>query len=264
MLQNSSNRTDGEVVTPSVGLSPFRRVVLMIVMIAWVFVSFMTAQMFISALLWLLNTLNVSLAFVDKTVFESVLAVLIYLITLAIVIGLPWLVKKRKTSLSDIGLNRLPTWTDILMAPAGLVVYFILTTILINLATAFLPWFDSTQAQDAGFSGLNFNYEYILAFLTLVVLAPVAEEVIFRGYLFGKLKKFLPIWVAVVATSLLFGLVHGAWNLVFDTFALSVVMCLLRQSTGSLWAPILLHMSKNGIAFYFLFINPTLLHTLGG
>ena len=103
-----------------------------------------------------------------------------------------------------------------------------------------------------------------MAFLTLVVIAPVAEETIFRGYLLGKLRKFVPVWLAILATSVLFGAVHGAWNLAIDTFALSVVMSLLRQNTGSLWASILLHMTKNGIAFYILFINPAILHTLGG
>jgi len=264
MWRNSSNSDEVETVAVSGRSLHLRRAVQMITMVAWVFASFMAAQIIISAILWLLGCFNISLKSIDTTVLESILAALIYLITLAIVIGLPWLIKKRRTNLEEIGLTRLPTWTDIFMAPVGYVIYLILSTILITLATRLLPWFNSAQAQDTGFSGLAFNYEYVLAFLTLVVVAPVAEEIIFRGYLFGKLKKFLPIWVAILATSLLFGAVHGAWNLAFDTFALSVVMCLLRQSTGSLWAPILLHMSKNGIAFYFLFINPALLHTLGG
>lgn len=264
MSQNSSSKINDEIVVVRPGPSSLRRGVLLIAMIVWVFVSFITAQIIVSVLLWLFSILHVPLTLIDETVIETILAALIYLITLGLVIGLPWLIKKRKTSLSDVGLGRLPSWTDILMAPAGLIVYFILSAVLIMVATALLPWFNSGQVQNTGFGHLNFNYEYILAFLTLVVIAPVAEEVIFRGYLFGKLKKFLPVWIAVLATSLLFGLIHGAWNLAIDTFALSVVMCILRQNTGSLWAPILLHMSKNGIAFYILFINPTLLHTLGG
>jgi membrane protease YdiL (CAAX protease family) len=118
------------------------------------------------------------------------------------------------------------------------------------------------QAQDVGFSHLSKNYQYILAFITLVVIAPIAEETLFRGYLFGKLKKFVPVWVAIVATSLLFGAIHGQWDLAIDTFSLSVILCLLRQFTGNIWAPILLHMTKNGIAYYFLFINPLILATL--
>ncbi len=240
-----------------------RRTVLLIALLAWVFVSFAMAQVVIVALIWLLKLIHVPFGAIDPTVLETAIAALIYIVTLGLVIGLPWLLKKRKTTLNDVGLDRLPTWTDVLMAPAGLVIYFVLSASLTFLATSFLPWFNASQPQDTGFSQLNFGYEYFLAFITLVVIAPVAEETIFRGYLLGKLRKFVPVWVAILATSVLFGAVHGAWNLAIDTFALSVVMSLLRQNTGSLWASILLHMTKNGIAFYILFINPTLLHTLG-
>jgi membrane protease YdiL (CAAX protease family) len=107
-----------------------------------------------------------------------------------------------------------------------------------------------------------------LAFVTLVVIAPLAEEVLFRGYLYGKLKQYIPIWLAVIVVSAIFGIFHLfgtdpiAWNLAVDTFALSVVLCVLRETTGNLWASVLLHMLKNGIAFYLLFINPAFLSTL--
>jgi membrane protease YdiL (CAAX protease family) len=87
---------------------------------------------------------------------------------------------------------------------------------------------------------------------------------LFRGYLLGKLRKYVPLWAAILVTSLLFGFVHGAWNVGIDVFALSIVLCLLRVWTKTLWAPILLHMLKNAVAFYLLFINPLLLGTLGG
>lgn len=203
------------------------------------------------------------LSAVNENVFTTATAALVYLVTLGLVIGLPWVVKQRRVTPQDFGLDRLPSWTDIWMAPAGLVVYLVISAGLIFLATLLLPSFDVGQVQNTGFGPLNQRYEYILAFFTLVVIAPVAEEILFRGYLFGKLKKFVPIWIAILITSLLFGVIHGNWNVAIDTFSLSVVLCLLRLSTGSLWAPILLHMTKNGIAFYILFINPTILHTLG-
>jgi membrane protease YdiL (CAAX protease family) len=109
-----------------------------------------------------------------------------------------------------------------------------------------------------------------LAFFTLVVLAPVAEETLFRGYLFGKLKHSVPVWAAALITSVLFGLVHVAfsaqpdWPLALDTFVLSLMLCTLRQVSGSLWASMLLHMIKNGVAFYILFLSPIISHTMGG
>ena len=229
---------------------------------AWVAVSFYAAQALVIGLVWVLVRLGISLEFINEAVLNTTVAAFVYIITLIFVIGLPWLIKKRQTNREEIGLTGLPTWTDIFIAPAGFVVYVILSVILIIIATKILPGFDANQVQEVGFEQISQRYEYILAFLSLVVIVPIAEEILFRGYLFGKLKKIIPIWAAILITSLLFGFLHGSWNVAIDTFALSVVLCLLRQFTGSIWASILLHMIKNGIAFYFLFINTSLFATL--
>lgn len=256
MLQNSSDVA--EHVSPRPSRSLKRKWLVAIVLPLWVLISFLLAQQLVIALIWLLRGLDVPLGSLNESVLTTVLAAVIYLVTVALVIGVPRLAKKQRVTAEEIGLHRLPLWKDILMAPAGLIVYVILSAVLMLLATLLLPAFDANQAQDTGFTGLSVQYEYLLAFATLVVIAPVAEEVLFRGYLFGKLRKFVPVWVAIVVTSILFGLIHGAWNLAIDTFALSIILCLLRITTGSLWAPILLHMAKNGIAFYILFVNPLL------
>ncbi|NCQ54337.1 hypothetical protein COV88_01855 [Candidatus Saccharibacteria bacterium CG11_big_fil_rev_8_21_14_0_20_41_19] len=228
----------------------------------WVLIGFYSAQAVAVNVVALMLALKRPLDSYDSAVVNSSVAAFVYVATLLIVIGIPYLLNRKRTSLADVGLNRLPTWTDIFLTPAALVTYFILSAILIMLATNVLPGFNVNQVQDTGFDQLSARYEYILAFMTLVVIAPIAEEVLFRGYLYGKLKKFVPVWAAIVVTSVLFGFIHGAWNLAVDTFALSVVLCLLRESTGSIWSSILLHMAKNGIAFYILFINPSLLSIL--
>jgi membrane protease YdiL (CAAX protease family) len=46
------------------------------------------------------------------------------------------------------------------------------------------------------------------------------------------------------------------WATALDTFALGIVAGSLRLLSGSIWAGMLLHAIKNGIAYYFLFINP--------
>jgi len=235
---------------------------MLIILPAWVFVSFFAAQLLVSGLMTILSLIGVSLSWLSPAVLNTSLAALLYLITLLIVIGMPWLVKKRATRMNDIGLGRLMSWMDILITPAGLIIYLILSSVLILVATRLLPWFDINQAQDVGFDQLGQRYEYILAFITLVIVAPISEEIIFRGYLYGKLKKFVPFWISIIVTSLLFGAIHGSWNLAVDTFGLSIVLCLLREVTGSIWSSILLHMTKNGIAFYILFINPLLLATI--
>jgi len=259
MSQNSSNASDEARVQ-----SPKRRWWMAIVLPLWVLAGLLAAQLVVTGALWALRALHIQIDGINQNIFMTIVAVLIYIICLVFVIGIPWLIWRSRVRLSDIGLNRLPTWTDILMAPAGMIIYFVISAFLMFLATSWLPWFDVSQAQDTGFSQLGQRYEYILAFLTLVIIAPIAEEILFRGYLLGKISKYMPVWLAILITSVLFGFVHGAWNLAIDTFALSVVLCLLRISTKSLWAPILLHTMKNSLAFYILFINPALLTTLGG
>lgn len=224
----------------------------------WVLASFLAAQLLVVAIFLVLRMVNVTIA-LDQVVLQSVLAAVVYVLTLGILIGLPWWLKRRRTSRQDIGLTGLPTWLDLGLGPAGFVVYLLASAAVVALVSALVPAFDSTQAQETGFEGLTMQYEYLLAFATLVVLAPIAEEILFRGYLYGKLRKNIPLLPAIIVTSLLFGFVHFQWNVGVDVFVLSVVACILREITGTIWAGILLHMIKNGVAFYFLFINTTFL-----
>jgi len=242
--------------------SKSQRLVRLLILPIWVYVGFVIADTLATGVVWLLVAVHVPITSYNQAVVNAVYAAIIYVITIAIVIGAPWWLRKIKTSREEVGLTRLPSWTDILLAPAGLIIYFILSAIFILLAQHTLPGFDINQTQNVGFSHLTQRYEYILAFLTLVVVAPIAEETLFRGYLYGKLKNYVPIWVAMLVTSALFGFIHGAWNLAIDVFALSIILCVLREMTGNIWASILVHMMKNGIAFYILFINPTLLSIL--
>jgi len=227
-----------------------------IILPVWVIAGFILAQVIAGGVLALAKALGISFQGVNEAVFQATFSALIYLASLAIVIGLPWAIKKYRTTKAELGLDSSMTWTDILLAPAGFVIYLILSLTLTVIATQFLPFYSTDQVQDTGFAQLGQGYEYLLAFATLVVIAPIAEEVLFRGYLFGKLRKHVSLWLAILITSVVFGAVHLAWNVGIDVFALSIVLCLLRVWSGRLWPSIMLHMLKNAIAFYFLFINP--------
>ena len=222
---------------------------------AWVFVGFMAAQVVAQLLILLLEQLGISFKGIDESTFQTVASAAIYLLSITIVIGLPWIVKRYRTSKQELGIDQTLTWTDLLLAPAAFVIYILLSFVLTSLASN-LPFYNSDQLQSTGFSGLSQGFEYLLAFTTLVIIAPISEEILFRGYLLGRLRKYVPVWAAVLVTSLLFAIVHFQFNVGVDVFALSILLCVLRITTGRLWPSILLHMIKNGIAFYFLFINP--------
>ncbi|HUQ29716.1 MAG TPA: CPBP family intramembrane glutamic endopeptidase [Usitatibacter sp.] len=87
----------------------------------------------------------------------------------------------------------------------------------------------------------------IVQVLLATTIAPVMEELVFRGLLFAAWQRQMG-WVAsALLTSLVFGLFHGA---VLPQFLASIIfICVLRR-TGSLWAPIILHAATNALLWY--------------
>ena len=78
------------------------------------------------------------------------------------------------------------------------------------------------------------------------LLAPIAEEMTFRGLCFPRLKAVMPVWGAALVSSLCFAAGHG--NVIQFVYALPMGMafCVLLQLPGSgLGVPILAHMGAN-------------------
>ena len=158
-----------------------------------------------------------------------------------------------KFNIRAIGLNKPKAKTLWMIIPAFFV-YFFASAIFTLLATKFLPGFKSDQIQDVGFSTLKQSSELIAAFVSLVILTPIFEEVIFRGILFKGLRRRLPLWSSAVLASLIFAVAHMQWNVGVDVFALSLVLCFLAEKTDSIIPGIILHGLKNTLAFVLLFI----------
>ena len=172
-------------------------------------------------------------------------------------------IKRRVTNLTnEVGLKGLNTWTDVGLAPVGYIVYLLVSFALTSLFSIF-PWFNTGEAQNVGINIFVSRPEMIADFFRLVVIGPIIEEIIFRGFLYGKLRERLAketsnkvsIAVSIFLVSLLFAIIHGQWNVGVDVFALSVILCALREITGTIHAGILLHMLKNGIAFYLIYVR---------
>ena len=191
---------------------------------------------------------------VQEPLWMTVYTALAYTVGLLICILIPTkLNKKLRTSREELGLTGLPTWTDIGLAPIGFIVYLIAAAI-VTAAFSIFPWFIIDQAQDVGFNNLFSAPDRIVAFISLVIIAPVAEEIIFRGWLYGKLRAKLNLPIAMLLVSILFGILHGQWNVGVNVFAMSLVLCGLREITGTIWSGILLHIIKNAIAFFILYV----------
>ena len=154
---------------------------------------------------------------------------------------------------NELGLNNLVTFSDIGLALTGFFGYLAFSAILTALFSVF-PWFNLTENQPLLYSTLISPLNKVFAAIALVVFGPILEEVIYRGLIYGKLRKKHSLIISILIVSILFGFLHGQWNVGVDVFALSVVACLMRETTGTIYAGIILHVLKNTIAFYFLFM----------
>ena len=169
------------------------------------------------------------------------------------------LIKGKSVNRNMLGLKGLPTWTDIGLAPVGFVVSLLLAAGLVWVFSLF-PWFDAEEVQNIGFNLYGGRLDRIIAFIALVIIAPIAEEIIFRGWLYGRLRGKLSremsnrasMIISALLVSLLFGIVHLQWNVGVNVFAMSLVLCGLREVTGTIYAGILMHMMKNGLAMWLL------------
>ena len=195
----------------------------------------------------------------NKTLLELVLEAIIYLAALLVTIFLPWCIFSKKhpsvkTTRNEMGLRGLPTWTDILLAVVGYIVSALVGGLLLMIGQALIPGIDWSASQEVGFKSIMNSHDMIMAFIALALVAPICEELIFRGWLYGKLRAKISALPAILLVSFLFGLVHGQWNVGVVVFCMSVATCLIRELTGTIYGSILVHIIRNAIAFYGLFV----------
>jgi membrane protease YdiL (CAAX protease family) len=77
------------------------------------------------------------------------------------------------------------------------------------------------------------------------LVAPFTEELIFRGFLYGVAKKYCGSLAAMGTTALLFAAIHQNPPAIPALFCLALGFTLAYEITGSLWAPIVMHMIYN-------------------
>ena len=223
-------------------------ILICIAILAWGIGSFYLAS-------FLIGLLAAFLPFVSNTpLWQAVLSALVYVLGLALAVFIPGKLKPEwKSTRTSLGLDGLPTWLDIALAIAAYIVFALFAYLLNYIFASLFSWYDPNQAQDVGFNNLLSTSDRIIAFIALVVVAPVAEEILFRGWIYGKIRKYLPVVPAILLVSVAFGGMHGQWNAGLTTFVLAIVLCTQREITGTIYSGILLHMLNNALAFMAIF-----------
>jgi uncharacterized protein len=160
----------------------------------------------------------------------------------------------RRPRPADFGYRRIAWSLGIGACLAGGIGYYIVTAVyqsLVNLhGTDKLPESLGVGSSTAALAG---------AAVFVCVVAPIAEEFFFRGFIFGALRRMhvvvagrdLGTWIAAAITGILFGLAHtgsAAAQYLIPLGFLGFVLCIVRWRTGSLYPGMALHSANNALA----------------
>lgn len=91
--------------------------------------------------------------------------------------------------------------------------------------------------------------------LATIVLAPLAEELLFRGILYPAIKRAGFPRLALWGTSALFALIHFNLATALPLFAFALLLAALYEVTGNLFAPIATHMTFNALNLVLFFAD---------
>jgi len=128
--------------------------------------------------------------------------------------------------------------------------------LLVNMAIDFMVgrhWIPEIRHVNDMLTILNENGPLVrlLAAVSAVVMAPLAEELFFRGLLQSMLRNYLPAWPTVIISASFFAILHFPNPQdVIPLLALGLVLGYNYERTGRLVAPILIHAMFNGVMIY--------------
>jgi membrane protease YdiL (CAAX protease family) len=146
------------------------------------------------------------------------------------------------------GLRRTRFWPAVGWSVLGMVVFYVVA----GAYSALLgPQPEQTVTEDLG---LRQSTAYlVLGGILVVVIAPIAEEVFFRGFFYRALRTSLPISLAVLIDGAVFGVIHytgpDSLTILPVLAVLGAIFCLIYERTGSLYPVIALHALNNTVAF---------------
>ncbi|MBI4786208.1 MAG: CPBP family intramembrane metalloprotease [Chloroflexi bacterium] len=95
---------------------------------------------------------------------------------------------------------------------------------------------------------------FLLTLVAAAIVAPIAEEIFFRGFLYAGLRGRIGVAGAMLASTALFTALHMSVELFIPIFVLGLFLAVLYEATGSLYPSMLLHAANNALSLILFFI----------
>ena len=184
-----------------------------------------------------------------------------FLVETFVILFLYAFLHRRKIPFKYIGLKGKFLLRDLWYATSGFLTYLLIYLSIVSTLQYLIHNFNVSQKQQLGMPNSAYGGNLWLLFFMLVILPPIAEEILFRGFIYTSLRPKMNKIVAAIITSILFALPHLfetssglLWVAGCDTFILSMVLVYVREKTDKLWASMLIHALKNFVAFASLYL----------
>lgn len=181
---------------------------------------------------------------------SDTLAVITVISNLITILFIFLIIKLRKQKIKEeIYLFKAPVPRLILIAVTGIALNIFVSFFLGFLAETVSFVGKSMEKYEEQFSVLG-NMQPVMFIIFGVILAPVMEELIFRGGIYRVVKRDCSFITASIISSLLFGIAHA--NPVWSTYAfvLGMVLCAVYEKYHSITANIILHLSFNSTSTF--------------
>jgi len=154
-------------------------------------------------------------------------------------------IRLSRVPLSEYLALRWPRWRELGVGMGVLAVTLFCSGVAAQLTGQETPDFIADTFNSARAAGL-----LPLLVFSFVFLAPLQEEVLFRGFLYRGFAPALGVWPAIILISALWAVTHlqYQWFFIAEIFVLGLVFGWLRAKSGSLMLTFILHATVNGMA----------------
>jgi len=133
--------------------------------------------------------------------------------------------------------QKCPWWSYLLAAVLGVIANQAISMLMNYFAVTDIF---SNEVQEA-----LFQSNFVVQIICLGIIAPVTEEVIFRGLVYRRLKNYLQPWGAVLLGALIFAVYHGNMIQMIFAFPMAILIIWCYERWNSLAIPIVFHAAGN-------------------
>lgn len=135
------------------------------------------------------------------------------------------------------------------------VVFGVISAFALNAAVGAVMQRTLSEGKYKSVEQIQYSVPLILGLILYGLVSPLVEEIVFRGIIYNRIKRFYSVTKAVIFSALLFGVFHGNLPQFAYGTCMGVLIALCYERTGCFYAPLLFHAAANAAVFLAAFFG---------